>query len=102
MFFSGEDGFDFYDDFNKLLNQKCRILQIENNSDVGIKDIIATTNTELRNLDTDSVYRYSTKNEISFFVVMKKNNDKTNKPRTIREYHRYEQKLYSKFIKFYM
>lgn len=66
LLFSGEDGFDFYDDFNKLLNQKCRILQIENNSDVGIKDIIATTNTELRNLDTDSVYRYSTKNEISF------------------------------------
>ena len=63
--FSGEDVFDFYDDFNKLSNQKCRILQIENNSDVGIKDIIATTNTELRNLDTDSVYRYSTKNEIS-------------------------------------
>lgn len=66
LLFSGEDGFDFYDDFNKLSNQKCRILQIENNSDVGIKDIIATTNTELRNLDTDSVYRYSTKNEISF------------------------------------
>ena len=62
---SEKDGFDFYDDFNKLSNQKCRILQIENNSDVGIKDIIATTNTELRNLDTDSVYRYSTKNEIS-------------------------------------
>ena len=34
LLFSGEDGFDFYDDFNKLLNQKCRILQIENNSDV--------------------------------------------------------------------
>ncbi|WP_418449604.1 hypothetical protein, partial [Bilophila wadsworthia] len=83
-------------------NQKCRILQIENNSDVGIKDIIATTNTELRNLDTDSVYRYSTKNEISFLRSYEKNNDKTNKPRTIREYHRYEQKLYSKFIKFYM
>lgn len=102
LLFSGEDGFDFYDDFNKLLNQKCRILQIENNSDVGIKDIIATTNTDLRNLDTDSVYRYSTKNEISFLRSYEKNNDKTNKPRTIREYHRYEQKLYSKFIKFYM
>lgn len=102
LLFSGEDGFYFYDDFNKLLNQKCRILQIENNSDVGIKDIIATTNTELRNLDTDSVYRYSTKNEISFLRSYEKNNDKTNKPRTIQEYHRYEQKLYSKFIKFYM
>ena len=74
----------------------------QTNSDVGIKDIIATTNTELRNLDTDSVYRYSTKNEISFLRSYEKNNDKTNKPRTIQEYHRYEQKLYSKFIKFYM
>ena len=63
---SGEDGFDFYDDFNKSSNQKCRILQIENNSYIGIKDILISTHTDLRNLDTDAIIRYSTKNSVSF------------------------------------
>lgn len=63
---SGDDGFEFYDDIDKSFNQKCRILQIDNNTIMDIKDIDVITNTELRNLDNDSILKYNTKNSVSF------------------------------------
>lgn len=42
----------------------------------------------------------STKNEISFLRSYEKNNDKTNKPRTIQEYHRYDKNSIQSLLNF--
>lgn len=62
LLFSGEDGFDFYDDPQKRSAQTCRMLLIENKTDIDISDVVITTKTILRNMDTDAQLAYSTEN----------------------------------------
>lgn len=62
LLFSGEDGFDFYDDPQKQSAQICRMLLIENKTDIDISDVIITTKTILRNMNTDAQLTYSTVN----------------------------------------
>lgn len=66
LLFSGEDGFEFYDDADKRMFQRARMLLIENSSIFGIKDIVVSTTTELTNLDNSAVWHYSTQNSASF------------------------------------
>lgn len=66
LLYSGEDGFEFFDDEQKRDNQKCRLLLIENKTDFDIKDVCISTNTVLRNMNTDEQITYTTKNCASF------------------------------------
>ena len=62
LLFSGEDGFDFYDDMQKQSNQICRMLLIENKTDIDISEVVISAKTTLRNLDSDAQLTYSTVN----------------------------------------
>ena len=53
LLFSGEDGFDFFDDRQKQCSQTCRLLQIENKTDIDINEVAISTKTSLRNMNTD-------------------------------------------------
>lgn len=55
LIFSGEDGFDFFDDKQKQLFQTCRLLQIENKTDIDISEVTISTKTCLRNMNTDTL-----------------------------------------------
>lgn len=66
LLFSGEDGFDFYDDTKKQCSQTCRLLMIENKTDIDISEVIVCTKTVLRNMNTDAIWTYSTNNSASF------------------------------------
>lgn len=66
LLFSGVDGFDFFDDVEKRSIQRCRMLLIENKTDINISEIKITTNTTLRNMNTDKLWTYSTDNGASF------------------------------------
>ena len=66
LLFSGEDGFEFYDDKQKQCSQICRLLTIENKTDIDISEVVISTKTALRNMDTDALWTYSTKNCASF------------------------------------
>ena len=66
LLYSGEDGFEFFDDDQKRSGQKCRLLLIENKTDLDVKDISIFTKTILRNMSTDEQITYRTKNCASF------------------------------------
>ena len=66
LLFSGADGFDFFDDSKKQSIQTCRVLLIENKTDIDISEIVLSTKTTLRNMNTDAVWTYSTSNCASF------------------------------------
>ena len=66
LLFSGEDGFEFYDDKQKQCSQTCRLLTIENKTDIDISEVVISTKTALRNMDTDALWTYNTKNCASF------------------------------------
>lgn len=66
LLFSGEDGFDFFDDNQKRFSQTCRLLQIENKTDFDINEITINTKTSLRNMNTDALWTYNTSNSASF------------------------------------
>ena len=66
LLFSGTDGFDFFDDVEKRSFQICQVLLIENKTDIDISEIVLSTKTTLRNMDTDAVWTYSTSNSASF------------------------------------
>lgn len=66
LLFSGEDGFDFYDDVQKQRSQTCRLLLIENRTDIDISDVSISTKTVLRNMNTDALWTYNTNNCSSF------------------------------------
>lgn len=66
LLFSGTDGFDFFDDKQKQSIQTCRILLIENKTDIDISEVVISTKTVLRNMNTDAVWTYSTSNSASF------------------------------------
>jgi len=61
LLFSGEDGFDFFDDVDKRWVQQCRILIISNESDNDIKSVKITTESKLTT-ESDEVISYSTNN----------------------------------------
>ena len=62
LLFSGEDGFEFYDDKQKQCSQICRLLTIENKTDIDISEVVISTKTALRNMDTDALWTYNTNN----------------------------------------
>lgn len=62
ILFSGKDGFEFYDDFDKRAVQVCRMFMIDNPAKFETKDVSVHTETILKNLDNDQVWEYSTKN----------------------------------------
>ena len=66
LLYSGEDGFEFFDDSQKMDTQTCRLLLIENKADLDIKDVSISTKTILRNMSTDEQITYTTKNCASF------------------------------------
>ena len=66
LLFSGEDGFEFYDDKQKQGSQISRLLMIENKADINISEIAIRTKTVLRNMDTDAVWTYKTNNGAGF------------------------------------
>lgn len=66
LLFSGEDGFEFYDDKQKQSAQTCRLLLIENRADVDISEVVVSTKTILRNMNTDAIWTYNTSNCASF------------------------------------
>lgn len=65
LLFSGTDGFDFFDDPQKQSIQTCRMLLIENKTDIDISEIVINTKTALRNMKTDALWTYSTSNSAS-------------------------------------
>lgn len=65
LLYSGEDGFEFFDDVNKRFEQRCRLLLIENKTDLDIKDVSIFTETILIS-NTDEQITYNTKNYASF------------------------------------
>lgn len=71
LLYSGEDGFEFFDDSQKMDTQTCRLLLIENKADLDIKDVSISTKTILRNMSTDEQITYTTKNCASFCVDMR-------------------------------
>ena len=66
LLFSGKDGFEFYDDKQKQSSQICRLLMIENMTDIDISEVVISTNTALRNMNTDAICTYNTNNCVSF------------------------------------
>lgn len=66
LLFSGEDGFEFYDDKQKQGSQFSRLLMIENKADINISEIAISTKTILRNMETDAVWTYKTNNGAGF------------------------------------
>lgn len=66
LLYSGEDGFEFFDDDRKRSEQKCRLLLIENKTDLDVKDVSIFTKTILRNMSTDEQITYTTNNCASF------------------------------------
>lgn len=66
LLFSGVDGFDFFDDVEKRSIQRCRMLIIENKTDINISEVVISTRTTLRNMNTDKLWTYSTDNSASF------------------------------------
>lgn len=94
LLFSGDDGFEFYDNIEKRGWQQCRILLIENNSKNGIQSIKLTTESILVNLSNDEKTIYKTENfacflrnkedivirilnQIQFEKIIQMNQDKT-------------------------
>lgn len=65
LLFSGEDGFEFYDDQQKRSSQQCRILLIENKSDYDIKSIKLTTKSLLSTVSDERIV-YKTENYADF------------------------------------
>lgn len=64
LLFSGDDGFDFFDDTYKQQVQRCKILHIENCSSNIITDVCFVTNSCLENRNTNEKIYYNTKNAI--------------------------------------
>lgn len=60
--FSGDDGFDFFDDNDKRASQACRMLLVENKSSIDIKDVEISTRTTLSNTSTNEQTKYETTN----------------------------------------
>ena len=62
LLFSGDDGFDFYDNTEKQNNQLQRVLMIKNQSPNEIHKVKLKTHTELINSSTNAKVEYSTTN----------------------------------------
>ena len=67
MLFTGDDGFDFFDDIGKRNGQVCRILQIQNDSNNNINNLVLYTESCLKNKNTNNEIRYKTKNVLKIF-----------------------------------
>ncbi len=67
ILFSGKDGFEFYDDFDKRATQQCRIFIVDNQGVFELKDVEITTSTLLKNLDSDKEWEYNTVNIANIF-----------------------------------
>lgn len=63
LLFSGDDGFEFYDNPEKNANQRQRILALQNKSSNDIKNIVLSTTTELCNTNTNKKIIYKTNNQ---------------------------------------
>lgn len=64
LLLSGDDGFEFFDDVNKRMNQQCRMLNIENNAVNDIENVIISTQSILLNIVTEERCTYETHNTI--------------------------------------
>ena len=62
LLFSGEDGFEFFDDVEKRTSQICRMLLLENNTTIDIRDVMLTTKSTITNMNTEKRYTYETNN----------------------------------------
>ena len=67
MLFTGDDGFEFFDDIEKRNKQVCRMLHIQNDSNNNINNLVLYTESYLKNKNTNSEIRYKTKNVLKFF-----------------------------------
>ena len=65
LLFSGEDGFEFFDNPELLKKQTIRLFMMENNSQNDIIDITINTETTLVNKDSNKRTKYSTSNTIA-------------------------------------
>ena len=63
LLFSGKDGFGFYDDTNRFNNNRQRLLLIENNSPIDIKNIRLHTESKLIITETNEEFEYKTENQ---------------------------------------
>lgn len=63
LLFSGEDGFDFFDDPDKQISQLLRILMIQNQSPNEIHNVKLITRSELINSSTNEKMIYETTNQ---------------------------------------
>ena len=63
LLFSGKDGFSFYDDTNRFNGDRQRILLIENNSPIDIKNIKLHTESKLIITATNEELEYKTDNQ---------------------------------------
>lgn len=66
LLYSGNDGFEFFDDPQKRSNQQCRLLMIENQTTIDIRDVSFSTKSILKNMDTNEKIEYETHNYTSF------------------------------------
>ena len=66
LLYSGDDGFEFFDNEEKRVKQIGRMLLIENKTDIDIKNVSISTKTILKNMNTDEQIVYTTKNCADF------------------------------------
>lgn len=64
MLLSGDDGFEFFDDANKRMQQTCRMLMIENQNTNDVESVIINTKSILLNMNTEERCIYKTYNAI--------------------------------------
>ena len=62
LLFSGEDGFEFYDNIEKQNGQRLRILLIENKSGNDIQNISISSCANLKNINTNESITYKANN----------------------------------------
>lgn len=65
LLISGDDGFDFFDDINKRIQQTCRMLMIENQDANDIESVVISTKSILLNMSTEERCSYETHNAIN-------------------------------------
>ena len=64
VLFSGDDGFEFFDDMEKRDSQRCRIMHIQNESKYNINNLVIFTESYLKNNRTNNEIRYKTNNTL--------------------------------------
>lgn len=64
VLFSGDDGFEFFDDVEKRDLQRCRIMHIQNESKYNINNLVIFTESYLKNNRTNNEIGYKTNNTL--------------------------------------